>query len=119
MFVNCTNHRVENWSERQLEEARKYGDIVEVPFPNVSSNLCAKEVREIAYRLVEDIVELSPKAVMCQGEFTLTYSIVNELKKRDITVVAACSERRAVESMREDGTCEKKSIFEFVQFREY
>ena len=54
MFVNCTNHRVEMWSQKQLEEASKYGDIVEMPFPNVSSNLSEEEVKKIGIHTTED-----------------------------------------------------------------
>mgnify|MGYP003306754194 CR=1 FL=1 len=42
-----------------------------------------------------------------------------ELKKQGIKVVAACSERRAEENVKDDGIIEKNSIYEFVQFREY
>lgn len=119
MFVNCTNHRIENWSEKQLKEAQKFGDIIDMPFPNVSADWNIEEVRKIAYKLVDDIVSLHPDIVLCQGEFTLTYTVVDELKKHGIKVVAACSERRAKEYVNEDGTIEKNSIYEFVKFREY
>lgn len=119
MFVNCTNHRVEMWNEKQLEEAGKYGDIIDIPFPYVSANLTIQEVRDIASEVVDKIVKLSPDVVLCQGEFTLTYTIVNELRKNNIKVVSACSERMAEEYTNEEGNIEKKSIFEFVQFREY
>ena len=119
MFVNCTNHRVEFWSKKQLEEAEKYGEIVDIPFPNVSSRLTTEEVRKLAYEVVDKILKLAPEVVLCQGEFTLTYTVVTELKKHNIKVVAACSERTAEEYINEEGNNEKKSIFEFVQFREY
>ncbi len=35
MLVNFTNHPSSQWGERQLREAEKYGDIVDVPFPAV------------------------------------------------------------------------------------
>lgn len=35
MLVSFTNHPSFQWGERQLREAEKYGDIVDIPFPAV------------------------------------------------------------------------------------
>ena len=119
MFINFTNHKMEFWSEKQLAVANEYGEIMEIPFPNVSSEMSAEEVVELSKVYAQKIIELNPAAVLCQGEFTLTYAIVKKLKEHNIKVIAACSERKVTECIKEDGTNEKKAIFEFVQFREY
>lgn len=59
------------------------------------------------------------RAVMCQGEFTLSYAIIKRLKERGICAVAACSRREAEEILQEDGSTRKKVVFHFEGFREY
>lgn len=119
MFINCSNHSSKNWSEKQLTEAHKWGEVVDYPFPNVNSFLNKKEVEDIANKVVEDIVLMHPSAVMCQGEFTLSFHIVNKLKALNINVVSACSERKVVEYQDENKNTKKITEFSFVKFREY
>ena len=118
-FVNFSNHPSESWNEQQKTEAEKWGEIVDVPFPNVQPEASCEEIRNMAESCVEKIQEYYPTAVMCQGEFTLTYWVVKLLKERKITVVSACSKRQVTEENRENGVTCKKSVFKFVQFREY
>ena len=56
---------------------------------------------------------------MCQGEFTLAFDIVKSLRKREIKVVASCSDRVVKEHLNEDGSVEKSVIYDFAGFREY
>ena len=93
-FVNCSNHPSRLWSVMQRETAEKYGEIV-------------------------DILALEPTAVMCMGEFVVCFRIVQKLKARGIKVLASCSERRATEHVKEDGTVQKETLFVFQGFREY
>lgn len=119
MFVNCSNHRVENWSVEQRKEAEKYGEIVEYPFPYVTPQLNEEEIKDIALKTVKEISKMKPDMVMCQGEFTLTYKIIEMLKELNIKVVAACSERVTTEVKQDDGSTKKIAEFKFVRFREY
>ena len=50
-----------------------------------------------------------PKAVLCQGEFTLAFQLINMLLENEIVVLAACSER----IVKEDGA-RKESYFTFA-----
>ncbi len=34
MFINLSNHALQNWSLKQKEEAVKYGELIDLPFPN-------------------------------------------------------------------------------------
>ena len=43
MFINFSNHPSANWGTEQINEAEKYGRIVDLPFPAVSTAL-TKEV---------------------------------------------------------------------------
>ena len=118
-FVNFSNHASINWGEDQKREAQKWGEIKDIPFPKVDPKTGKQEIQAIAESYTAKILEYQPSAVMCQGEFTLTYHVVRLLKEHGITVVSACSERKAVEKKKEDGTVYKSAVFRFAQFREY
>lgn len=114
VFINFTNHKSYFWCEKQIEEAEKYGTIIDVSFPVVDPFCSSQEINEIGEEYYSKIMEFCPAAVLCQGEFTLAVNVIRRLKEGGIKVVAACSERNVSEN---NGT--KVSVFEFVQFREY
>ncbi len=118
VFINCSNHPSEKWSDGQKEAALKYGEITDIPFPPVSPSASEKEVDETAKELCRRIRAFRPAAVMCQGEYTLTYAVISKLRRAGIRVVAACTERQVVEEVI-DGRTEKKSVFKFMGFREF
>lgn len=118
MFINFSNHPSSMWSEKQKTEAEKYGLIEDLPFPAVSAHADRKAVQDLAEHYVAMILEKQPECVMCQGEFCLSYHVIERLKKTGVRVVAACSERVVEEVYGKTGT-EKKSVFQFIQFREY
>ena len=103
----------------QRNAAEQWGEVVDYPFPNVPRNADDTEINQYAQDIVDEILKMQPSAVMCQGESTLTYAIVTKLLKNGISVLAACSERRAEEVLLEDGSVQKKTIFQFVKFRKY
>lgn len=76
MFVNCSNHQSALWNDLQRKEAEKYGEIIDVKFPAVPAEAIEEEIQDLAQNKVKQILSMKPQAVMCQGEFTLTYSIV-------------------------------------------
>lgn len=119
-FINFTNHPSSSWSKEQIKAVReKYdSEIIDLSFPPVSASADESEIKEQAMKCAEGICGYAPAAVMCQGEFGLTYHVVNMLKKRGTRVVYSCSERRTVEKKTDSGTV-KTSEFCFVRFREY
>ncbi|MBQ6004741.1 MAG: CRISPR-associated protein [Selenomonadaceae bacterium] len=119
MFINHTNHPAARWSAEQISAARVYGEIVDVAFPAVNAAATTQEVRELVQNNLKKILELEPAIVLCQGEFNYTFAMVEELKKLGVKVVAATSERVAVEEILSDGSTRQISTFRFVQFREY
>lgn len=119
MFVNLTNHPFRDWTLKQQEAAKEYGEVTDYPFPLVPPEFDKKQVNALAERVTNDILQLSPDIVCCQGEMTLTYSLVNMLKEHGIKVVAACSERNIIEKKAEGGRIIKTTEFNFVKFREY
>lgn len=119
MFVNCSNHPSGSWGTEQRTAAEKWGTVVDYPFPNVKADDDAKRIINLAEAMAAEIALMRPDCVMCQGEYSLTYALVNKLKERGLYVVCACSERRLVTELAEENTVKKTSIFQFVQFREY
>lgn len=121
MFLNCSNHASENWTEAQLAAARAYGIEVirDYTFPSVPADVDEQEIEQIAQKVCEEIMDMHPMVVMCQGEFTLTYALIKKLLAHGVKVVAACSERDTVEVCLPDGSVKKESNYKFVRFREY
>ncbi len=121
IFINLSNHASVNWSKEQKEAVNTIvadAEIVDFPFPAVDSSLNETEIYRLSEQLIAEITAYKPSAVMCQGEFGLTFCIVTMLKKMGIKVVYGCSERRTTERQTPNGT-EKISTFNFVKFREY
>ena len=113
-FINLSNHPSAAWGEAQKAAALQYGELVDVQFPVVDPHASREQVEAQAEALVAQILEYQPVAVMCQGEFTLVYAVVNLLKHKGILTLAGCSDRLVEER---DG--KRISEFVFVQFREY
>lgn len=113
-FVNFSNHPSGKWDNSQREAALVYGKIVDIPFPSVEPYLDERDIDSLADEYVRKITEYSPVAVMCQGEFTLCFSVAKKLQDLGIKVLSACSKRDVVE--KDD---KKISVFRFVKFREY
>lgn len=118
-FVNFSNHPSNAWSDAQKKAAEKYGQIVDIQFPEINPDMTEKEIFDLGTKNVERILLYNPKAVMCQGEFTLTFDMVNKLKTNNIICLSACSKRVVIEKILEDGSSKKEAIFSFVQFRRY
>ena len=119
IFINHTNHPSDKWSIEQKLAAEKIGRIIDVPFPDVPPNFDTSEVHELVMKNLREIMKLSPAAVLCQGEFNYTVAMVEELKKNNVAVMAATSERVVSTIQESDGTTKRVSIFNFVRFRSY
>jgi hypothetical protein len=123
MLINLSNHPSDKWQTKQLALAKKlYGNITDIQFPEVPPETDYSEVARMAQNYYTQLIKIlneSPNetkscAVHIQGEFTLTYALVNLLKAKGIQCIASTSKRDVSE---ENG---KKVIrFKFVQFREY
>lgn len=116
MFINLSNHPSDGWSEEQLAAAQKYGEVVDIHFPNIEPSFTSSMVNSLAEITVDTIIVLGEDiAVHVMGEMTFTYAVVSRLKARGIRCVASTTERHV--KMTADG--QKVSEFCFVQFREY
>ena len=119
LFINHTNHPSAKWVTEQLTAARQYGEVQDQPFPVIDPHSDEGEVHKLAEAAAEKIINLSPAAVLCQGEFTYTFKLVELLKNVGITVLSACSERVSTETIEKDGSIRRESSFRFVRFRRY
>lgn len=119
IFVNCSNHPSNGWQDSQKNAALEYGEIVDVPFPNVDSRITNEELDALVDDTVNKIMEYKPKAVMLMGEFVTSYKIVNKLKENNIKVLVSVTERNSKEVKGSDGVITKTSVFDFKGFREY
>lgn len=118
--ASISNHPVSAWGPDQIAACNlPAGELpIHIPFPNVSPEMLAHEVADLAAEIVDQICNLdfpSKSRIMVQGEMTLTYLLVKFLKQAKYVPVAATSERETVDNP--DGT--KTARFRFVQFREY
>lgn len=119
MLVNFTNHPSAQWGEAQLTAARRWGAVVDLPFPEVDPAADEASLDAIAGLYAGRILAMAPDAVLCQGECTLAYRITRRLLEQGVPVVAACTRRRSVEQPQPDGTTLKRSVFAFTRFRQY
>nr|DAK89030.1 MAG TPA: hypothetical protein [Caudoviricetes sp.] len=120
-FVNYSNHVSNRWSSAQLEAAKVYGDVIDIPFAQVSPSANKAEVDALAVEEVQKILDVAPSVVMVQGEMTLVYNVVRRLEARGIECVAACTRRRTDEEVQKLAAAglTKEGMFEFMGFREY
>lgn len=114
LFINFTNHPSVSWGQEQLDAAHCFGEILDIPFPNVPPSFTSEEITRLGEEYTNRILAAGPSVVLCQGEFSLAYDVICRLKQHNIKVLAACSERNTVMVGNE-----RRSIFSFVQFREY
>ena len=57
--------------------------------------------------------------ILIQGDFGASYLMVEFTFKHQLIPVYATSERRAFESVQEDGTVKMEHVFKFCRFRRY
>lgn len=123
MFINFSNHRTENWGEEQLAAAKSYGEIVDMPFPNVDPLGGENYIASLADEYVEKILSMIQNplqdVVHIMGELNLVFSVVSKLTAKGVTCVASTTERIVVEKVTETGELIKNATFKFCQFRVY
>lgn len=119
VFINLSNHPSGKWDEEQKKAAMHYGEIIDIPFPEIPAQADEREVEELADQYLDQILQHKCGAVMVQGEFTFTYHLVKQLEEKHIPALAACSERSVEEIVEPDGSNARKVSFRFVRFRRY
>lgn len=119
LFLNLSNHSSDKWSEAQLDAARAYGEVVDMPFPEIDPGATTEEIHrlaeEYADRITSSYLGRDLMTVHIMGEMTFCFRLVTLLHARGVRCVASTTQRKTSELA--DG--KKESIFEFQEFREY
>ena len=118
------NHEV--LSEEQIKYSKSKLDVSDIKYLDEDSKQIWRQIDpfldKLDLSLIEDcILKISGKRdfVLIQGEFGATYKLVSFCFEHGRIPVYATTERKAVEKKNEDGSVEKRSLFQFVRFREY
>lgn len=119
MMLNFTNHPYSIWSEAQKEAAARYGEVIDMPFPQVSPSISTEDLRKMVEEYAAKIEATNADVVMAAGEFTFLFMLVDKLLDDGVNVVCSCSTRETVETQQPDGTNIKNSRFVFNSFRPY
>lgn len=117
IFINFSNHPSVGWGKEQMTQAKRYGEVVDLPFPQVDPLMPSEQVQSLADECVKAILDLGDPVIMTvhvMGEMTLVFHVVTSLQKQGVHCVASTTERIATET---DFT--KLSEFRFVTFRDY
>jgi len=119
MLINLSNHPSNNWSRKQiLAVYKKFGKVVDLPFPNISPKASSNQVRKKAEAYLKKITSLLKKssdknnAVHLMGEFTFVILLYEMLKKKNISVIVSTSQRIV-----EEHAGKKTVVFNFIKFR--
>ncbi|WP_297162232.1 TIGR02221 family CRISPR-associated protein [uncultured Porphyromonas sp.] len=119
LFLNLSNHSSDKWSKAQLDAARAYGEVVDMPFPVIDPGATTEEIHrlaeEYADRITSSYLGRDLMTVHLMGEMTFTFRLVTLLHARGVRCVASTTQRKTSEL---EGS-KKESIFEFEAFREY
>ncbi|MBW6536423.1 MAG: CRISPR-associated protein [Mariniphaga sp.] len=121
MLINCSNHPVSLWDEKQKAAGKKYGQLYDLPFPAIDPNADTDAVAllaeqyEVKIRQLLALENTGDFAVHLMGELTFCFALVDRLQKAGITCLASTTRRETLEN----GDGSKISKFEFVKFREY
>lgn len=115
IFINFSNHPSDLWSAVQTEAALSFASrIVDLPFPQVDPSMDEQAIEDLAQSKTKEILSSHPSAVMCQGEFGLSFAVIKKLLNAGIVVLYACSERK----VHVNGNV-KSVQFDFVRFRRF
>lgn len=118
-FINISNHPSNTWSEKQLNTAKKYGQVIDIAFPDIPAIYRTEDLRyevaSVAQKVRNYILSGDHVTLHIMGEMTFTYMLIDYFSCNDKVTCVASTTRRMVEE--KDGV--KLSKFEFVQFREY
>ncbi len=119
MFINLSNHPSNAWDENQRDAAKKYGECVDLPFPEIDPTWNEEKIEELANAYCDKVLHMADTydqiTVHLMGELTFCFSLLKKLQHRGIRCVASCAKR----NVEEEDTGVKRSVFSFENFREY
>lgn len=119
IFINLTNHNSAAWPMAQKEAATAIGALIDMAFPSIDPYADSKEIDLMVDEYFNRVMAYKNPKVLLMGEFIFTFRLVTRLKAAGIHVYATCSERKAIEYTDPEGKVQKRSVFDFVTFKEY
>lgn len=118
LFINLSNHPSSSWTAEQLTAAEAFGELIDMPFPQVAPDAKADDIKTIAEAQVAAIMkqaETHTVTVHVMGEMSLIYRIVRMLSERGIRCVCSTSYR----VVKDQGDGRRLVEFNFNSFRDY
>ena len=118
MLINLSNHPSAKWSIEQTEAAKQYGEIIDLPFPQVDPYGDEAYIATLADEYCQKVLELAegrPAFVHLMGEMTFTHAMAIRLRAVGVECLASTTERLVVEEELD----RKTALFRFVRFRRY
>lgn len=118
LFINLSNHPSSSWTAEQLDAAEEFGELIDMPFPQVAPDATADDIKTLAEAKVAAIMkqaETHTVTVHVMGEMSLIYRIVRMLSERDIRCVCSTSYR----VVKDQGDGRRLVEFHFHSFRDY
>lgn len=118
LFINLSNHPSSSWTAEQLAAAEAFGELVDMPFPQVAPDATANDIKTLAKAQVASIMkqaETHTVTVHVMGEMSLIYRIVRMLSERGIRCVCSTSYR----VVKDQGDGRRLVEFNFNSFRDY
>lgn len=120
VLINLSNHPSSQWEAPQHQAASEFGEIIDIPFPEIEPEWDANQVEELAKVYLDKILAVASEnhvepVVHLMGEYIFCFKLATMLKTNDIKVLVSTSQRQSV--MNDDGT--KTIKFSFTRFREY
>ena len=119
MFYNLSNHPHINWGNAQLEAARKWGDIEDVPFPEINAQLDEQDILRAAQECVKKIQMSKHDAILVAGEYGAVFPIIDELLNQGKTVLSTASDGKIAYHTADNGTSERIIHYNFLKFIPY
>lgn len=78
MFINLSNHALQNWSTKQKEEAEKYGELIDLPFPNISPYADSVEIDRLVEKYLKKGAGISQSGGNVTGRIYIHISAGNK-----------------------------------------
>ena len=90
VFINLSNHRSNNWDENQINEAKKYGEIIDIDFPVVNPLADEKAISDLVNKYYDIIISkadnVSDITVHLMGEMTFTVQLVKKSLNKSLDI---------------------------------
>lgn len=119
MFVNLSNHESKNWQKKQIEKAEKYGEIIDMAFPEITGSTSIEEIDIFVKEYYEKLSKMSFDAILLVGEYSFVYSLIKLLLKEHKNVFSIKSDFKLSHYVDKDGICKREIKNDFIDFVRY